>query len=143
MSKKQSKTEQLLASFAGGEQARCVAGYVALFNSARYFEAHEVLERIWLPSRGGGDDLFYKGLIQWAGVFVHLQKNRPGPALKLLLLARANLERYPSSHLGFPVQAILEATHVWESPMRAGVGNPLETLPGPSIHLLRDAAAAG
>jgi len=66
------------------------------FNQQRYFEAHEVLEQIWLPSRGGPQDLFYKGLIQLAGAFVHLQKRRPGPSARLLRRAQANLEGYPA-----------------------------------------------
>lgn len=135
MSKKQSKTDELLESFAGTEQQRCVAGYVAFFNSAQYFEAHEVLERLWLPSRGGGDDHFFKGLIQWAGVFVHLQKNRPGPAMKLLHLAKANLAPYPDPHLQFPVRSILESIAVWEAQLLQG-GNPLEGSPPPSILLI-------
>jgi len=134
MSKKQSKTDELLESFAGSERQRCVAGYVALFNSAQFFEAHEVLERLWLPTRGGPDDRFFKGLIQWAGVFVHLQKNRPGPAMKLIHLAKANLEPYPDPHLQFPVRSILESIATWEARLQQG-GNPLQGSTPPSILL--------
>jgi len=37
---------------------------------------------------------FYKGLIQLAGAFVHLQKNRLRPAAALFRLAQANLAKY-------------------------------------------------
>ncbi len=72
--------------------------YVAFFdrfNQQLYFEAHEVLEALWLQERGGARDRFYKGLIQIAGAFVHVQKERRGPATALLKLAQANLLLYP------------------------------------------------
>lgn len=48
------------------------------FNSGRYFEAHETLEEIWLPSPQPLRD-FYQGIIQVAAGFVHFQRGeRPG-----------------------------------------------------------------
>jgi hypothetical protein len=49
----------------------------------------------------------FKGLIQFAGAFVHLQKQRPRPALKLFRLAAAYLAEYPSPHLALNVANIL------------------------------------
>lgn len=49
------------------------------FNQQLFFEAHEVLEALWLPQRQGLNGRFYKGLIQLAGAFVHLQKGRRPP----------------------------------------------------------------
>ena len=46
----------------------------------------------------GPNGAFYKGLIQLAGAFVHLQKNRLRPAAALFKLALANLEKYPPLH---------------------------------------------
>src|SRR5260370_34841365 len=43
---------------------------------------------------------FYKGLIQLAGAFVHLEKKRPGPAGALFRLALGNFENYPEVHHG-------------------------------------------
>jgi len=73
-------------------------GYFELFNQQKFFEAHDVLEHIWLPDKHGPNGAFYKGLIQLAGAFVHLQKNRPQPAGALFKLALANLEKYPQVH---------------------------------------------
>src|SRR5688572_33201127 len=77
-------------------------GYFACFNLQQYYEAHDVLEDLWLESR---DDnyLFYKGLIQVAGAFVHLQKQylrpdhpkdgrRMHPAVRLFELSVRNIE---------------------------------------------------
>lgn len=71
-------------------------GFFECFNQQLFFEAHDVLEELWLRERGGPRDLFYKGLIQLAGAFVHLQKNRIQPAGALFRLSRANLGQYPA-----------------------------------------------
>src|SRR5436190_4021583 len=79
-------------------------GYFACFNAQQYYEAHDVLEDLWLGDRGP-DHLFYKGLIQFAGAFVHLQKqaarphhpkdgHRLRPAVRLFQLATKNLAPY-------------------------------------------------
>ena len=74
------------------------AGYFHCFNHQLFYEAHDVLENLWLADKHGANGAFYKGLIQLAGAFVHLQKNRLRPAAALLKLARANLEKYPAHH---------------------------------------------
>ena len=56
------------------------------------------MEELWLTDRQGPNYSFYKGLIQLAGAFVHLQKNRLKPAAALFKLARANLLKYPAIH---------------------------------------------
>src|SRR5881227_2039899 len=55
--------------------------YVAFFrcwNEQRYYEAHDVLEQLWLKKDSSDAD-FFKGLIQAAGAFVHLQKQFEHP----------------------------------------------------------------
>src|SRR5882757_6923511 len=89
----------------------CYLGYFACFNSQEYYEAHDVLEHLWLQGRDDGNYAFYKGLIQLAGAFVHLKKQRarPGhpkdgrrlhPAVRLFALAEKNLTPYGPAHLG-------------------------------------------
>ena len=77
------------------------AHYLAFFecfNQQLFFEAHDALEGLWLPQRHGPNGAFYKGLIQFAGAFVHVQKQRTGPAAALFKLARTNLKSYPAIH---------------------------------------------
>lgn len=74
------------------------AGYFHCFNRQLFYEAHDVLENLWLVDRQGPNGAFYKGLIQLAGAFVHLQKNRLRPSAALFKLARTNLEKYPLVH---------------------------------------------
>ena len=73
------------------------------WNEQRYYEAHDVLEQVWLHDPITPEDAqYFKGLIQAAGAFVHLQKQfehpthpkhgkRLGPAVRLFRLAEKNL----------------------------------------------------
>lgn len=69
-------------------------GFFDCFNHGRYFEAHQILEALWLRERFNSKGNLYKGLIQVAGAFVHLQRDRPGPAMALLTLAEHNFNAY-------------------------------------------------
>ena len=88
----------MIESFQGQELDARYLGYFDCFNRQLYFEAHDVLEDLWLPDRQGPNGAFYKALIQLAGAFVHLQKNRLRPSAALLKLAQGNLEKYPARH---------------------------------------------
>jgi predicted metal-dependent hydrolase len=107
------------------------------FNRGLYFEAHDVLEEIWLPRRGQPNGLFYKGLIQLAGAFVHLQKGRLRPADALFELARANLEGYRPVHDGLDVKGALELIGNWRRKLEEGEFkvNPLNSHNQPKIML--------
>ena len=94
----------------------CYLGYFECFNSQRYYEAHDVLEHLWLQEgREASDYAYYKGLIQLAGGFVHLKLHhtqpehpkhgrRLSPARRLFLLAAANLSPYAPHHLGLEMK---------------------------------------
>jgi predicted metal-dependent hydrolase len=86
-------SELLLGIDPKGHDVR-YAGYFDLFNRGLFYEAHDVLEDLWLPVRGKDTGDFYKGLIQLAGAFVHLQKGRLRPAAALFKLARTNLGKF-------------------------------------------------
>lgn len=67
--------------------------FVTLFNDRSFFEAHEILELLWLESKGKEKD-FYKGLIQCAAAFVHHQRGNPKGAQKLYQRANGYLKSY-------------------------------------------------
>ena len=113
MSKKSGKIAERIAAFQGGELSAYYLGYFDCFNRQLFYEAHDVLEELWLADRHGPDGDFYKGLIQLAGAFVHIQKNRRGPATALFRLARANLEKYPPRHRQLDVLAALALMADW------------------------------
>lgn len=113
MSKKSRHIGECIAPFQGRELDAHYLGYFNLFNRQLFYEAHDVLEELWLADRRGPDGDFYKGLIQLAGAFVHVQKNRPGPACALLRLARANLGKYPPVHNELAIAEILSLITNW------------------------------
>ena len=85
---------------------RHYTGFFHCFNAQLYYEAHDVLEEVWLPIRGQPQAKFYQGLIQMAGGFVHLQKGRLGPASRLFDLALVNFEAYPTCHAGIDLDIV-------------------------------------
>ena len=118
-------------------------GYFECFNRQRFFEAHEVLEALWLPQRQEPNGSFYKGLIQLAGAFVHWQKRRPGPTVALLELARTNLRKYPATHEGLDVKTVLAMTDEWLSQLRAAPPGSLPPSPTVALQVRSEAPGAG
>ncbi|MGH8095175.1 MAG: DUF309 domain-containing protein [Chthoniobacterales bacterium] len=137
-------------------QHPCYLGFFRCWNEQRYYEAHDLLEHLWLRTESE-DANFFKGLIQAAGGFVHLQKQharpthpkdgrRMHPAVRLFRLAETNLIPFAPLRHGFDVSGFLEMlrarredivasdyrTNPW-SPERApqlslssGTGDPLD-----------------
>lgn len=116
--KKNERIEALIASLGPAAEGLhpCYAGWFACFNAGDYYEAHDVLEHLWLRTDGTNHS-FYKGLIQLAGAFVHLKKHRerPGhpkdgarlrPAGRLFKLALKNLAPYAPDHLRLDVREV-------------------------------------
>ena len=112
-------------------------GYFECFNQQLFYEAHDVLEELWLGQRGKENDLFYKGMIQLAGAFVHLQKNRLKPAAALFGLAQKNISRYPERHERLNVEAVLELIAEWVGELEKSefAVNPLRSDNAPRLGL--------
>lgn len=120
------------------------------WNERRYYEAHDVLEQLWLKTNSR-DANYFKGLIQAAGAFVHLQKHfeqpahpkhgrRLQPAVRLFQLAEKNLAAYAPVCHSMDVAALLgllrtEREKIVHSDFRMNPWSPehapkLELLPG-------------
>ncbi|MEI9865556.1 MAG: DUF309 domain-containing protein [Limisphaerales bacterium] len=113
MSHKSARIAAMIESFQGQELDAHYLGYFDCFNRQLFYEAHDVLEDLWLIDRHGPDGDFYKGLIQLAGAFVHLQKNRLRPAAALFKLTRANLEKYPHEHWQLDLNVVQALIQKW------------------------------
>ena len=137
VSKKSEKIAALIGSLRGGEQDAHYSGYFECFNCGRFYEAHDVLEQLWLAQRHGPNHAFYKGLIQLAGAFVHLQKNRLRPAAALFKLARANLEKYPALHEQLDTTRTILMIEDWLHQLEADdfAINPLTATTMPRLNL--------
>jgi predicted metal-dependent hydrolase len=112
-------------------------GYFDCFNRGQFYEAHDVLEQLWLKDRHGANGAFYKGLIQLAGAFVHLQKDRLRPSAALFKLAAANLGRYAGTHERLALPAVLGLIEHWLALLERGEfqSNPLRSEPPPVLRL--------
>ncbi|MCW5554757.1 MAG: DUF309 domain-containing protein [Verrucomicrobiae bacterium] len=140
MSKKSGQIAQRIESFRGQDLDAHYLGFFDCFNRQLFYEAHDVLEELWLADRRGLNGDFYKGLIQLAGAFVHLQKDRLRPAGALFQLARCNLAKYGPVHERLAVPVVIELIDRWQRWLEASQfsTNPLNRRPGPGLRLLPD-----
>lgn len=128
------------------------AGFFQCFNEGRYYEAHDVLEHLWLRNgRADANHLFFKGLIQIAGAFVHLRKQflRPAhptdgrrlrPAARLFLLGMGNIGPYGARHMSLDIAALRALCAGFVAEIRAGdfARNPWHPDRAPQIRLLSE-----
>ena len=137
MSKKSSKIATLIEGCQGKDLDAHYLGYFECFNRGLFYESHEVLEELWLADRQGQNGPFYKGLIQFAGAFVHLQKNRLRPAAALFNLAQLNLRKYPDIHQRLDVAQTVGIIEKWLGDLEATEfsANPLTEKNTPSLRL--------
>ncbi len=138
VSRKHKRIAALVEQHRGHEMDQHYAGYFDCFNRQLFYEAHDVLEHIWLPDKHGPNGAFYKGLIQLAGAFVHLQKNHLRPAAALFKLAHANLEKYPREHERLNLDSTRGLIQSWLAGLERAQfeTNPLTVGNAPKLNLL-------
>jgi predicted metal-dependent hydrolase len=133
------KQDSNTATWDGGQaRNKLEPHYVSFFrcfNRGLYFEAHDELEQLWLSRRGSPDGAFYKGLIQLAGAFVHLEKHRTQPAARLLELALGNLGSYHSPHHWLNLVQAKALIGDWLDHLKQSSSGPYSARPAPSLHL--------
>ena len=135
MSHKSARIASLTESFQGRDYDAHYLGFFDCFNRRLFFEAHEVLEGLWLTDKHGANGDFYKGLIQLAGAFVHLQKDRLRPAAALFQLAHANFAKQPARHEGLDLTGVNRMIEHWLQALEAGrfARNPLTATNAPKL----------
>jgi uncharacterized protein len=117
------------------------------WNEQRYYEAHDVLEQLWLKTKSRDAD-YFKGLIQAAGAFVHLQKRfehpshakhsqRLPPAVRLFRLAERNLSGFSPRHHGLDVAALCQLLRAYADKIVASdyKTNPWSPATAPKLEL--------
>jgi predicted metal-dependent hydrolase len=138
VSKKSPKIAALITELHGRDLDAHYLGYFACFNRQLFYEAHDVLEELWLAQgKAGANYAYFKGLIQLAGAFVHLQKGRLRPAVALFNLAEANLRQYPAPHEAFDVGTALALIADWRGRIETGryEVNPLQSDNAPQLNV--------
>lgn len=131
--KKADRVAAMVAGFAidaADAQDPRYLGFFQCFDRGDYYEAHDVLEDLWLETCGH-DREFYKGLIQVAGAFVHLRKQyehpehhhhgrRMVPAARLFRIAADRLTAYAPAHLGVDVARLVALCEACLAHIEAG-----------------------
>ena len=139
------------ASTAGGTRIAAHPYYRAFFqcwNEQRYYVAHDVLEQVWLHDPITPEDAqYFKGLIQAAGAFVHLQKQyqypthpkhgkRLGPAVRLFRLAEKNLTPFGAERHDLNLDQFRQMLSRYRKGVEANGKNPWTPENAPEVNLL-------
>jgi predicted metal-dependent hydrolase len=96
---------------------------IRLFNSGRYFEAHEALEDAWKEEKGEIREL-YRGILQIAVVYLHITRNNYDGALKIYERSIKWLKDWPEICRGVDVGMLRrDARTVFEEVQRLGMEN--------------------
>ena len=86
---------------------------ITLFNSHKFFEAHEIWEEKWIDSEGDERHLL-QGLIQAAAGFYKLQVGMPQGTIKLLAKATGHLSAIPADMYGLNLPELLASMATWQ-----------------------------
>jgi hypothetical protein len=112
------------------ERRRLLLEGIDLFNSARFYDAHEAWETVWRSTTPEPKELL-QGLIQVAVGMVHqLDRRRPAVARRVLAKARRRIEPFAPAALGLDLEALLLSVDRWDRWLerREGVSPPLPSL---------------
>jgi hypothetical protein len=101
---------------------------IELFNSGRYWDAHETWEREWMPDRKGPDGGFYKGLIQIAAGCLHYTRRNRRGAVNKWRSGADYLRPYLPAHRGVELGSLVAAVDGFLAAMEGG-GWPELTMP--------------
>jgi predicted metal-dependent hydrolase len=91
---------------------------IQLFNSGRFWEAHEAWEEVWMPDRKGPDAGFFKGLIQVAAGCLHYTRRNRRGAVNKWRSGADYLRPYLPEHRGVRLAQLVEGVDGYVVAMR-------------------------
>ncbi|MDF1519570.1 MAG: DUF309 domain-containing protein [Brevefilum sp.] len=80
---------------------------IKLLNQDQFYEAHEAFETAWRRTQDPSRE-FYRALLQVSGGFFRLSQGNPQAARKFFTHALKWLAPFPSPHLGFNTDILME-----------------------------------
>jgi len=89
-----------------------IAEGIRLFNTQKFFEAHEALEAVWLKAQGEEKTLLH-GLIQVAAAFHHFTRGNLAGFQSLLEKGRKKLEECGQARGGIHLGEFLKQLQPW------------------------------
>lgn len=105
---------------------------IRLFNGRKFFEAHEVLETVWLKAEGD-DKIFLHGLIQVAAAFHHQSRENIVGCRSLLEKGCRKLARFGAGHMGVDLARFLAELQPWREFLEQSA--PASPPPWPRIQM--------
>jgi hypothetical protein len=118
-----------LPAFPGPPDEHGIAVAALLFNAGLYFEAHEVLERVWRVA-AGNVRTFAQGLLQVAVALHHATAGNLAGARTLLRKGTEKLRRAPAAVPSADVSALLAELVPWERDLAQAVAGDARQLAG-------------
>jgi predicted metal-dependent hydrolase len=85
---------------------------IALFNSGKFFESHEVWEELWLRAPEP-EKTFLQGLIQLAAAFHHQGCGNMRGMRSLLAAGLAKVDQFPEKHRGIELGKLRDDARKW------------------------------
>ncbi len=89
---------------------------IRLFNEAKFFEAHEVLEDVWRESPPA-EKKFFQGLVQVAVAFHHHSTGNLVGMRSVLKRAMGNLEKFRGQRREIDLESLMESLARWRDAM--------------------------
>ena len=89
------------------------------FNSAHFYDAHEIWEEIWLET-ANPEKMFLQGLIQVAAAFHHYSRDNCLGCSNLLQAGLTKLEQFPEEHRGIEIEPLRASVRVWLTILKTG-----------------------
>ncbi len=97
---------------------RAIARGVRLFNTEKFFEAHEALEAVWLKAHGR-EKLLLHGLIQIAAAFHHSQRGNAEGLRRLLKKGMKTIQPLDESSLVIDFTDLRKQLEPWRKLVEA------------------------
>ena len=95
-----------------------VAEGIHLFNSQKFFEAHEALEEVWLKAKGKEKTLLH-GLIQIAAAYHHHSRGNTAGFQSLLEKGLGKLSQFGKVVYGVNLAGLRRQIEPWRKHLRA------------------------
>jgi hypothetical protein len=89
------------------------------FNSARFYDAHEHWEEVWLKT-ANPEKMFLQGLIQVAAAFHHHSRANLLGTRNLLREGLLKLDRFPQTYGDLEIEALRVTVREWLAAFDAG-----------------------
>jgi len=101
---------------------------VHLFNSRKFFEAHEAWEEIWLHTPPP-EKTFLQGLIQITAAFHHYSRKNHRGTKSLLRAGLEKVETFPANHGGLHLEQLRANVRRWLASLEHSRAHGKLTLP--------------